>query len=113
MFQKLESLHPTLNNIESQTASIQNTLLHNIDELQALHRDATKAALVQHQQQEEMCGGLKTLHAQTSGQHEAVMCKLNVLVWYTCSLDIPCTKQTIVVWSLNSPSSYHTTLSSS
>jgi hypothetical protein len=65
MFQKLESLHLTLNNMENQTASIQNTLLHNTGELQALHQNATKATLVQHQHQEEIHGKLKILHAQT------------------------------------------------
>jgi hypothetical protein len=64
MFQKLESLHLTLNNMENQTASIQNTLLHNTGELQALHRDATKATLIQHQHQGEIYGRLKILHAQ-------------------------------------------------
>jgi DNA anti-recombination protein RmuC len=63
MFQKLKSLRLTSSNLETQATSIQNTLILNTSELQALHRDTTRSVSAQHQHYEDNSHGVKKLHA--------------------------------------------------
>jgi hypothetical protein len=63
MFQKLKSLRLTSSNLETQTTSIQNTLILNTSELQALHRDTTRSVLAQHQHYKGISHGVGKLHA--------------------------------------------------
>jgi DNA polymerase III epsilon subunit-like protein len=78
--QRLESLHPALSSLENRALNIQNTLIQQTGNIEALHQDTTKAILVQHQHHEGVSGELKTLNTQILQQHDAILYRLDVLV---------------------------------
>jgi hypothetical protein len=80
MFQKLESLHPTLSNLDNRTVNMQSTLIQHTGGIETLHQETTRAILVQHQHHEEISHGIEKLHAHTVNQHEAIVYRLDLLV---------------------------------